>query len=125
VRKHYKKECGRRSRFCGRPLKACKSRNVSTALPLCRRTFSSSGGWLPKGDATISMVELATARLAHFDAEHERLKREYADVFALKDPWANVSLITHILHDARADHMTYLVSAQIDQENEKSGRHAS
>jgi ribonuclease HII len=45
----------------------------------------------------------AALRLADFDKQQRRLKREYADVFASREAAAHVDLVTRLLRDTRAE----------------------
>jgi len=47
-------------------------------------------------------VAAAKARLAKFDLQQKRLKREYADVLASKDASSHVELVADLLRNARA-----------------------
>ena len=53
-------------------------------------------------------------KLKQFDSECERLKREYADVFASKDAGANAFLVRHMLKHARSSLRGQLVASTID-----------
>jgi len=83
---------------------------------------------LPKGKvgmSSASVVQFAKERLAKFDEENERIKRDYADVFSSKVHAHEVRLAKYILRNARADHVAYLVGAELELEDEKNAKHAN